>query len=118
MKLITYEQRIRGYKEQKYKLLIAKQDVQSTFPVDEQLLAMIDETIELVNGAINTTLRIIENLRSLESEIKGYQIIESRLEQLMFDYNLVEASTQLNTNKLNRVGEHLQHLEQLIKYKQ
>ncbi len=112
--------RVREYKEQKYKLLVAKQDL-SVSDIDyfkkKRLNATIDESIKLVDSAISATTRIAEYNKAIESEIKGYKIIEGKLEELILTSDFPEASTRMTTNKLNSVGEHLQHLEQLIKYK-
>lgn len=117
MNVKNYEQRLQEYKLQKYRLMVAKQNVESSYSGGNDLEAMIDESLELVNSAINTTARIIKNLNALESEFKGYRIIESRLEEIMFEYNLVEASTRMNGNKLNQVGEELVEYQQLTKHK-
>ncbi len=120
MKSKQFEQRLRSYKQQKYQLLLAKQQLlaSDTAPLRRQELAKaIDDTLVLVDNAIATCMRVIEYSRNIESELKGYQIIEQQLEDVMFNYKLTDASTRMATNKLNSVGEHLVHLEQLLKYK-
>lgn len=112
--------RVRKYKEQKYKLLIAKQELEVAdmdYFKKKKLNATIDEAIKLVDAAISTATRIVNYNAAIESEIKGYKIIEGKLEELILTSDFAEASTRMTTNKLNSVGEHLLHLEQLIKYK-
>lgn len=120
MNSIQFEQRLRSYKQQKYKLLIAKQSLAERGINDQrsiQLDQTIDQTIVLVDNAIGTCERICVHMRGIESELKGYQIIEKKLEDVMFENDLVEASTRMSANKLNQVGEHLAHLGQLLKHK-
>ncbi len=115
-----YEQRVRSYKEQKYKLLVKKEELVSKDYLSlekRELLSTIDETIMLTDYAINSTMRIIKCLSEIESEQKNYKIIESKLEQIMIENNYAEATTHLARRKLNNIGEHLQQLEQLLKYK-
>lgn len=112
--------RVREYKQQKYKLLVAKQDLAVSdieYFKKKKLNETIDESLKLVDAAIMAATRIADYQKAIESEIKGYQIIESKLEELILDSNFDGASTRMTTNKLNRVGEHLLHLEQLVKYK-
>lgn len=119
MKSTTYEQRLKSFKQQKYQLLLNKQKlINSNLNTEDkqQLMNTVDETLNLVDSAINTCVRIIEYSQGIESEIKGYKIIEKRLCEIMFENNFVEASAKMNTNKLNQIGEHLLHLEQLLKY--
>lgn len=121
MNLKSFENRLRTYKEQKYSMLLTKQsliEIGITNKRQSQLTTAIDESIIVVNNAILATERIIGHLKGIESEVNGYLILEKKLEDIMFDQRLDEASTRMTTNKLNRVGEHLQHLEQLLKYKQ
>lgn len=120
MKSHTYEQRLKTYKQQKYQLLLTKQKlIDSNMDVEKKqdLMNTIDETLNLIDGAINACIRIVEYSQGIESEIKGYQIIEQKLSEILFENNFATASTEMNINKLNQVGEHLQHLEQLLKYK-
>lgn len=120
MRSTTYEQRLKSFKQQKYNLLLTKQDlINSDLNSDqkEQLLSTTEETLRLVNSAINTCTRIIEYSLGIEEEIKSYKIIEKKLCDIMLDNQFVEASTKMNSNKLNEIGEHLSHLEQLLKYR-
>lgn len=115
-----FEQRLRSYKEQKYKLLLTKQELAES-DIDQlkklELSLALDQTLELVDVAIATCTRIVTHMKGIESEIKGYQIIEQKLEEVMFDNRFDIASTRMTTNKLNQVGEHILQLEQLLKYK-
>lgn len=120
MNSVEFEQRLRAYKQQKYKLLLAKQSVSenSNYQQDSvKLVESIDRALLLVDNAIGACERIYIHLLGIENEIKGYQIIEQKLEDLMFENNWVEASTRMATNKLNRVGEELLEIEQLLKNK-
>lgn len=115
-----YEQRLKSFKQQKYDLLILKQQLIETAPQSVrhiELLNAVDETLVLIDHGMKAAMRIVEYMRGIESEMNGYLIIEKKLQDVMFDYDLTEASAKLAINKLNNVGEHLEHLEQLIKYK-
>ncbi len=115
-----YEQRLRKYKQQKYKLLVARQDLEAS-PLSSlkkrEIAKTIDETVALVDMAINSASRIVEYSHGIESEMKSYQIIEKKLQDVMFDNNLTDASTVLTSRKLTDVAIHLKHLNQLVKYK-
>lgn len=120
MKSITFEKRLRSYKEQKYKLLLTKQeltDSKLTGIQKQKLEKAINETLALVDIAINSCTRIVEYTQGIESELKTYQIIEQKLGEIMLKNDFAEASTQMTVNKLDQVGEHVHHLEQLLKYK-
>ncbi len=115
-----YEQRLKAYKKQKYKTLIIKHQLVSkgyNSLEERDVLKTIDQIIDLTNYAINSTSRIIDNLNAIDSEMKSYQIIDNKLQNLMFENNYAEATTLLTRRKLNDVGQHILHLEQLLKYK-
>lgn len=121
MNLKSFEKRLRTYKEQKYNMLLTKQSLIETGMNNDrqlQLMKAVDEAIIVIDNAILATERIIDYLKGIESEINGYLILRKKLEDIMFDQRLDAASTRMTANKLNSVGEHLQHLEQLLKYKQ
>lgn len=120
MKSITFEKRLKTYKEQKYKLLLTKQELEKSHVSGiqkQRLNKALNETLTLVDIAINSCTRIVEYMQGIESELKTYQIIEQKLGEIMLKNNFEEASTQMTANKLDQVGEHVQHLEQLLKYK-
>ncbi len=121
MNSIYFKQRLKNLKMQRYKLLVTKYKITklvSSATREYELMEVVDKSLALVDAAIASTVRLITYTEGIENEIKSYKIIDQNLQNVMHDYKLVSASTQVATRKINKAGEDLPEFVPILKYKQ
>lgn len=115
-----FEKRLKEYKEQRYQLMVTKfklENADVSVVRKDELKAVVEKSIGLVEAAISSTTRIVEYAKEIDKEKKGYQIIDMQLQEVMLDYQLVTASTQLASQKVYTAGETLADYAHILKHK-
>lgn len=117
MRAQEYEKKLRQYREQKYKMLLNKQELAtSRLPAYEReaLAKSIDDAIELIDHASNATERLINIYQDAEKEHQWLQIIDNKLGDVIMDSDMAKASTTHVNRRLFELGEQMQDLNDLV----
>ncbi|WOO86432.1 hypothetical protein RZE82_04805 [Mollicutes bacterium LVI A0039] len=120
MNSIYFKQRLKNLKMQRYKLLVTKYKItklEGAVAREYELMEVVDKSLALVEAAIASTMRLITYTEGIENELKSYKIIDQNLQNVMHDYQLVSASTQVASRKIDKAGEDLAEFIPILKYK-
>lgn len=82
-----YEERLENYKQQKKQLMQSEERLLELDYCTKNvfLLRKIDESIDLADAAIITTMNIIDKLIEVEKETEKYEVIAGKLQKILIN---------------------------------